>query len=176
MRRPKGTKAACLFSDRDLRWETLDRRRAEETIQAQRVLDHPRHVCGLGDGATVAKHEHITTLILSGLDDAPHEVSGVRHRHGPLCADRTLGRQTRMSNEQIGSRACHFARLFLVEYVRAGQQPEFVCAGDHFDFGGEPHPGFLKVHPEHSVNKAYSWKVLNARETDLLELAEKAVH
>src|SRR3954447_51770 len=176
MRRLKGFKTACLLSDRDLRCETLDRRRAEETIQAQRVLDHPRHVCGLGDGSAMTEHEHVTTLILSGLDDAPHEGSGFRHCHGTFCADRTLGRQPRMSDEQIGPGARHFARLFLVEYVRAGQQPEFVRSGDHFDFGGEPHPGFLKVHPEHSVNKAYSWKVLNTRETDLLELAEKAVH
>src|SRR3954447_22495205 len=105
MRRPKGLKTACLVSDRDLRWETLNGRRAEETIQAQRVLDHPRHVSGLGDGPAMTEHEHVTTLILSGLNDAPHEGSSLWHCDGTLCTNRTIGRQPRMSDEQIGSRA-----------------------------------------------------------------------
>ena len=68
-----------------------------------RVRKHVGGILRLGDRAAVAKHDDVRVdrlrRVVHGLDGR----NGVVERDRSLCADRTLGRQTDVRHQDIGS-------------------------------------------------------------------------
>ena len=105
-----------------------------------------------------------------------HNPYTIIQRHCRLRPDRPGRRQAQMHDDHICPRARHHLALAHVEHVRRGHEIQLAREPDHLDFLLETHACFFEVGAEVAVDEADGGEVLDAHETEGLEVGEEFGH